>query len=138
MPPLRRDRLQGLQHKAPPGDAGMGQQDRPVQDGAGVVQQIQVQAARRVGNGTLTPEGRFDFMQKCQQRKGLEPRSNRRDGIQEWRGGRIGPRLGFIKGRNSGDFDSRASQRRQGRMESFGGRARPGRNIGANTNEDWA
>ena len=135
---MGRDGFQGFQHKAPLADVGMGKDDRPVQNGAAIIQKIQVQAARRVGNGTLTAQVRFDFMQKCQQRNGLEPGSDRRDRVQEGRVGGIRPCLGFIEGRNRFDFDPGAGERSQRRGQSFGGRSRLGRNIGAQRYEDLA
>ena len=121
MPPARRHCLQRFQYKSPLRDARMGKDDGPIQNDAAMIQQIQIQAARRIGNGTLTPESRFDFVQKCQQRKGLEASPNRGDRVQErWIGG-IGPRLGLIKRRDRGDFDPCAGQGRQGSIESLGG-----------------
>ena len=106
MAPIRRDDFQGLQHKAPLGDAGMGKDQIAPMDLAAIIQKVQIQAARRIGNETLTPQGRFDFVQKCQQSKGLETGSNRGDGIQEWRVGGIGPGRVFIEWRERGDFNA--------------------------------
>ena len=131
MPPARRHRLQRFQHKSPLRDARMGKDDGPIQNDAAMIQQIQIQAARRIGNGTLTPESRFDFVQKCQQRKGLEAGTNRGHRIQEPRVAGLRPRLGFVERRDRGNFDPCAGQGRQGSIESFGGWTRLRRNIGA-------
>ncbi len=121
MAPVRRNGLQRFQDKAALGDARMGKDNRPVHNRTGIIQQINIQASRCIGGGTLTSKGRFDFMQKCQQRKGMKRSSNRGDGVQELWCGRIGPSLGFVEGRDRGDLGSCPGQRRQSRIERFGG-----------------
>ncbi len=131
MAPVRRNTRQGFQHKAPLRQTGMRQDDRPITDLAGIVQNIQIQRARRIGNGTSAPEVRFDLMQKCHESNGLEAGANGGNRIHEGRIVRIGPGLSFIKGRNTGDFDAGAGQDGQRRLQRLGWRARRGRNIGA-------
>ena len=131
MAPVRRNMLQGFQHKAPLGQTGMRKDDRPITDLAGIVQDIEIQRARRIGNGTSAPEVRFDLMQKCHESKGLEAGAQCGNRIHEGRIVRIGPCLSFIKGRNTGDFDARAGQDGQRRLQRLSRRACRGRNIGA-------
>lgn len=109
----------------------MRQGERAFQNLAGIIQQIQVQGARRVGDGTSAPEVRFDFMQKCHESKGLKTGLDRRDRVGEGRVMGIGPGLAFIEGRNSSDFDAGSGQRRQRRSQGLGGRPGLGWNIGA-------
>jgi len=109
----------------------MGQRHRALLHPSVIVQQIQIQAARRVGQGTLTPEASFDFMQKCQQSKGLEPGFEGGNRIEKGRITGIGPGLGFIKRRNTRGLQPGLLQRLERRTEGFGGRTRRRRNIGA-------
>ncbi len=98
---------------------------------ASVIQNIEIQRARRIGNGTLAPQGRFNFMQKCHESNGLKSGADCRNRIDEgWIAG-IGPCLGLIKGRDCRDFHSGAVQSRQRGLQGLGGRSCPRRNIGA-------
>ena len=107
----------------------MRQDDRTLTDLARIIQQIQVEAAGRVGNGTSAPQSRFDLMQKCHESKGLEAGADLRHSIDETGLPRVGPSLGLVKGRNRDDFDTGAGQFRQRRFESPGRRSGQRRNI---------
>ncbi len=103
-----------------------------------IVEQIKIQCARRIGNGTLAAESRFDLMQKCQQRKGLKHGAQGGHGIHEgWVGG-IGPGLALVKGRNRRDFEARIGESPKRGFQGIGGRSRDRRNIGTQSNQDWA
>ncbi len=130
MTPAGRYIPDGFKDKAPGRDARMRQDDGTVLNLAAKVQQIKIQAARRIGNGTLTAESRFDFMQKCQQRKGLKPGFDGGNRIGEWRVGRIGPGLCLVEGRNGNYLDPGAAERRQRRFQGLGRMTGMGRNIG--------
>ena len=111
----------------------MRQDNRAALNLTGIVQQIEIQRARRVRNGTLAPEVRFDLMQKFHQSNGLETGAERGDRVHERWIGRVGPGLAFIERRNSGDFDAGAGQNLERRFQTLGGRARGRRDIGAQT-----
>ena len=110
---MGRDSLERFQHKAPLGNAGMRQRQRiRVAIKPGIIEQIQIQGACCIRGGTLALESRFDFVQKCQQSKGLKLGRDSSHRIQERRVGGIGPGLGFIEGRDGENFDTPRGPRR--------------------------
>ena len=131
MSPTWRHGRQRFQYKAPLDQPRMGQYHRPLVYAPVVIQEVQVQAARSVGNGTLAPEASFDFMQKCQQSKGLKPGFASGNRVEKRRIARTGPSFGFIKRRNTNGLKPSLFQRLERSTEGFGGWARRGRNISA-------